>query len=340
MSKPIVSYSPYTKRFYSADVSNEDLTRGDDHLGHAIIADFHPNRKKEDGLIEFQAEAVRRAERAIYQGASFTNDITNITVTELLGDIALKQHRDFYAILGVKKVAVPKLQAAVPIADKYRASAKVPEGVEAGQKKSTFTKATFALWKNVVSLEATKEAQVKGVYSPLQFDIDVAAGELSRVANTQIATVIESFTTASKGSWAAVTSGVSDRNPLTDITTEAIVLENLDARPNMVAVHPTVASAYLSNTWVKGQFLAPSNQMLGGLYPVPLYPSLQFLVDPAFTNTKATIYDTNGVLLGQGPLVAMEYENAKSLSNGYVVAEFLQPLKVSNNFGRTMTSVA
>lgn len=338
MSKPIISYSPYTKRFYSADVSKQDLSSGDDHIGHTIIADFHPNRKREDGMIEFQAEVLRKADRA-YQAASFTNDITNITVTELLGEIALKQHRDFYAILGVKKVPVPKLHASIPYAGKYRASEKVPEGVEANQLKSTYSKSTFALWKNVVSVSATKEAQLKGVFSPLQFDIDIAAGELSRSANSQIATMIESFTTASKGSWAAVTGGVSDRNPLTDITTEAIVIGDLDARPKFVAVHPLVASAYLSNTWIKGQMQAPATQMLGGLYPVPLYPSLQFVVDQAFTSTKATIYDPEGALLGQGPLVAMEDENAKALSNGYVVAEFLQPLKVSNDFGRTMTSV-
>lgn len=335
-----VTYHPYTKRFYSADVHDTDVSKGDDHLGHIMIGEFHPEREFGDGRYIYQAEVMRRAERKYYQGLITDADITNIKVTELIGELLFRQWRDFYGILGVTRYPVPKLHAAIPILGKYRASEKVPEGVEATEKKSTYTKATFDLWKNVVDINATIEAQYKGVFNPLQVDIDQAAGALTEVENEQVITVIESFTTSAEASWATQTSGVSDNNPVTDINALLETLMKLHARPKFIGLSSVVAGNYLTNTWVKGQMLAPSSQMMGGLYPVPLFPGLQFLVDPFFTGTKATLFDPRGVAFGEGPVVAEEYRQPKAFRSGFAIAKFIQPLKTSNNFGRTMTSVS
>lgn len=345
---PQITYHPYTRRFYSADVSELDFSKGDDHVAHTIIGDFHPEKEFGNGRYEFSAEVMRRAERELqghpenkkaYQGLSLTSDIASITVSELIGEVLLRQWRDFYAILGVNRVPVPKLQGRVPIAGKFKASAKVPEGVEPTQKKSTYSNATFALWKNVVDLEATLESQIQGEFSPLSFDIDQAAYALTEVENDQIVEAIESFTTSSEASWAAQSGGVSTNNPTEDITPLLDTLQGLNARPKLIATNSLVAGAYLSNSWIKGQMLAPMSQMLGGLYPVPLYPGLQFLIDQKFTNTKATLYDPMGMLLGEGPTVAEEYRAPRASKTGYIIRKFIQPLKASNNFGRTMTSV-
>jgi len=336
MSKA-VTYWPFTRSFYQGDVHKADLEHGDFHLD--LIGKLNPDRKLGDGRFEFQAEVMRRAERQAFQGLSETGDLDAITTSELLGEVILKEHRDFYAILGATTVPVSKLEGKVPIAGKYRASEKVPEGVEIGQKKSTYTKVDYKLWKNGAVLEATMEAQMRGTFSPLNFDIDIAAGELGRSKNKQVAAAIETFTTAGKASWSAQSGGVSTNNPLTHITTEVDTLIGLDARPSVVAVRGTVAGAFATNTWINTANSQGIDQYLGGKYPVPKYPGMFFIVDNAFTSTMATVYDPKGILLLQGPVVAKQFDNPKSLVDGYVIAEFMQALKTSNNLGRTMTSV-
>lgn len=335
-----VTFHPYTNRFYAGDVHEADLSKGDDHIGHLLIADYNKDRDIHDGRYIFQAEFARKVERQLNQGLTTSPDIANITITELLGELHFKMWRDFYAVLGVTPEPVPKLQGYAPILGKYRASEKVPEGVEADESSSTYTRATFDLWKNVVDINNTVESMMRGQLNPQSVDIEQAADALTEVANSQCVTAIESFTAASKGSWAAKTSGISDRDPIVDINTELNVLLPLHARPNLIATNSLVAGAYLGNTNTKGINVGTPPQMLGGLYPVQGFPGLQWLIDPSFTATKATLYDKRGIALGQGAMIAEEYRQPKAFKSGYVVAQFMQPLKISNNYGRTMTGVA
>lgn len=321
------------------DIHEMDLEKGDDHIGHLLIADYDPKREIYDGRYIFQAEVERRADRQLNQGLTTTPDIANIKITELLGELHFKMWREFYAVLGVTREPVPKLHGHAPILGKYRASEKVPEGVEAGEVNSTYTRATFDLWKNVVDINNTIESIMQGKFNPQSVDIEQAAGALTEVANSQCITAIESFTTAAKGSWAAKTAGISDRDPIVDINTELNVLLPLHARPKLIATNSLVAGAYSGNTNTKGINAPTASQMLGGLYPVQAFPGLQWLIDPSFTSTKATLYDPRGIALGEGAMVAEEYRQPKAFKSGYVVAQFMQPLKISNNYGRTMTSV-
>ncbi len=339
IGRGLVTFHPSTNRFYAGDISKMDLEDGDDHIGHLLLADYNPDRKIHDGRYVFQAEVERAASRDLNQGLTTTPDIANITITQLLGELHFKMWREFYAVLGTTREPVPKLIGYAPILGKYRANEKVPEGIEADESASTYTRATFDLWKNVVDITATLEATIKGTFNPMSVDIEQAAGALTEVANEQCVTAIESFTAVAKGSWAAKTAGISDRDPIVDINTELNVLLPLHARPKIIATNSLVAGAYLGNTNVKGINMGTAAQLLGGLYPVQGFPGLQFLIDPSFTSTKATVYDPRGIALGEGPMVAEEYRQPKAFKTGYAVAMFMQPLKISNNYGRTMTSV-
>lgn len=335
-----VTYSPYTKKFYVGSIATDADFNKDSN--YEPIAKLNPEKSLGDGRLEFIShEIVRQAERDYRAGVIDSPSITDITIVDLLQEVVNKEFRDYYAINAVTRIAVPKLQLKIPVATKYGASKKVPELVEAGVKQSDWTIASFDLWKNVAHVVASDEASLKGTIEPLAFNIDVAAGSLAKAANEQLVTEIETFTTAAKGDWGVLNAGndFSLRNPLDDITAEFVTITNNDFRPNTITLHPRVASDYLSNTFINGYAQALDRKLMG-VFPLDKFPGITAVVDPGFTNTVATLYDKSTMLLGEGPTVAEQYRNVNAGANGYIIRQFLQPLKVTNNAGRKMTSVS
>jgi len=265
----------------------------------------------------------------------------NITVINLLQEVVRKQWRDFNAIHATKRIPVPKLQLDVPITDKYSADKAVPEFVEADQKSNKFTQANLRLFKNVVSIYESDESQLKATIEPLSFEIDQAAGALGKAANEQIATEIETATTASKGDWGAMTTNAdfSARNPLDDIVAEITTIQDLDFRPDVICMHPRVASDYLSNTFINGYNNATDRNGLGK-HPLPKFPGMSMVIDLDFTNTSATVLDSNTMLLGEGPTIAEAFRNPLQGADGWVIRQWLDPELVTADGSREMTSVS
>jgi len=335
-----VTYSPFSKKFYVGNLET-DVDFGRDQV-YEPIAKFNPDKKLGDGRIEFTAhEIVRQAERDYRAGVIDAPSISTITIVDLLQEVVNREFRDFYAINAVTRIAVPKLQLKIPIATKYSASKKVPELVETALKQTDWATASFDLWKNVATVQASDEATLKGTIEPLSFNIDVAAGALAKAANEQIVTEVETLTASAKGDWGAMNTNAdfSNRNPLDDITADYVTLVNNDFRPNLLTMHPRVASDYLSNTFINGYAEAKDRELMG-VFPLPKFPGITAVVDPGFTNTVACLYDKSTMLLGEGPTVAEQFRNVNAGANGYVIRQWLQPLKVTNNAGRKMTSVS
>ena len=163
---------------------------------------------------------------------------------------------------------------------------------------------------------------------------------LEKGANGQIVTEVETFTAASKGDWGAMTTNAdfSARNPLDDITTEIAVIQALDFRPDTICMAPAVASAYLSNTFINGYNNATDRFSLG-VVPLPKYPGIKLVIDLGFTATTATLFDSNTMLMGEGPTIAEAFRNPLQGADGWVIRQWLHPLKVTNDGGRKMTSV-
>jgi len=340
-----VTYSPYNKKFYLGALNLEkgaDFTHAD--RLYTPLAKYDENRKLGDGQLEFIDEGVtmaRQAERAIREGNIDETSLGNIEVVQLLREVIRKQWRDFHAIEGTRRIPVPKLKLNVPITDKYVASKKVPEFVEPDQKTNKFTLANLVLWKNMVSIYESDEAQLRADIQPLEFEIDQAAGSLGKAANDQIVTEIETFTTTGVGDWGAMTTNAdfSSRNPLDDIQAAITTITGNDFRPDTICLHPRPLSDYLSNTFVNGYAVANDRTMESN-FPLPKVPQLKMVQDLGFTNTVATVYDSSTLLLGEGPTTAEAFRNPLQSADGWVIRQWLHPLKTTNNAGRKLTSVS
>ena len=338
-----VTYSPYNKKFYLGALSLEkgaDFTHADSL--YAPIAKYDETKELGDGQIEFIDEGIpmaRSAERAIRSGNIDETSLANIEVVQLLREVIRREWRDFHAIEGTKRIPVPKLKLNVPITDKYAASKKVPEFVEPDQKTNKFTLASLVLFKNMVSIYESDESQLRADIQPLNHEIDQAAGALGLAANQQIVTEIETFTAASKGDWGAFTTDHSTRHPLEDITAEVVTITDNHFRPDTIALHPTVLANFMGNTFISGVGFNVSDATIESVFRLPKYPQLKVVQDVGFTSTTAVIYDSRTMLLGEGPTTAEAFRNPLQSADGWVIRQWLHPLKVTNDGGRKLTSL-
>ena len=307
------------------------------------IAKYDANRKLGDGQIEFIDEGLpmlRSAERAIKSGNIDETSLSNIEVVQILREVVRREWRDFHAIEGTKRIPVPKLKLDVPITDKFAASAKVPEFIEPDQKSNKFTIANLVLWKNMINLYESDESQLRADIQPLDFEIEQAAGALGKVANDQIVLEQETFTDATKGDWGAFSSGISVRNPLEDIVTEVAVITGNNFRPDTICVHPTVLANFMGSTFISGVGFNVSDATIESGFQLPKYPQLKVVQDLGYTATVAVVFDSRTMLLGEGPTTAEAFRNPLQSADGWVIRQWLHPLKVTNDGGRKLTSVA
>ena len=340
-SKSSVTYSPYTKKFYEGSWDKQDTDFRKDY-GMTAIAKLNLNKELGDGRIEpIHYETFRQAERDYKQGNQDSTSLSNITVIQLLEQVIRKEWRDFNAIHAVRRIPVPKLQLNVPITDKYSASEKVPELQQADQKSNQFTQAQLRLWKNVVSIYESDESVLRGTINPLEFEIEQASGALAQSANSQIVTAIETLTTQAGSDWGEmITAGTfSKYNPLNDIVDAVNTIISNHFRPDTITMHPRVVSDYLSNQFVHAS-TRPDSREFSGVFPLDKVPNLKAVVDVGFTNTVATIFDSRTMLLGEGATIAESFRDSYRGADGYVIRQFLQPLKTTNDAGRKLTGVS
>ncbi len=350
-----VTFSPYTNKFYQGSVVNEKETgdgfdfRHDGNL--TVIAKLNTKAFEKGGdrsaaIIPVAHEIYRKAEREYNNrvAAVDATSLANITRVELLTEVINRMHREFHLIKGVTPVPVPKLKLDLPIQGKYTASKKVPKRQAATVKASTFTQASFDLWKNVVDLDSPDEDEFSALISPMAFDLQQAADVLSQAENDQIYDDgLVNFQSQALGDWAAHTSGVSTRNALTDITTylETLIETPNFARPKYLAMNAVTYSAYASNSWVQGQTFVQDRE-LTGLVPLPKIPSIQALLDPKMPAGVAVLYDPRAMLFGQGPVVSETYRDERAGVSGNVIRKFVEPLVPSDlttKFGYKFTGL-
>lgn len=342
-----VTYSPYSRKFYQGALDKGRNDEFDADFGrdrnYTAIAKFNPKRERGDGQLEFidaGVEIRRQAERDFRNAAMDSTSLGYITVIELLREVLGREWREFNAIQATRRIPVPKLQLNVPIAGKYTANDKVPELLRPDQKSNTFTQAQLRLFKNVVDLYESDEARLKGTIEPLNFEIDQAAGALGLVANGQIATEVETATTQAVAgtTWNAVsvTHGRNDANPLTDILIALTTINGLNYRPDTLCMHPYVAAAYLTNSFINGQ-MPPGNMQPYGVFELPKLPGVKAVVDQSFTSTTATLLDSRTMLLGEGPTVAEQYRDPYRGADGWVIRQWMHPLLATANGSRKIT---
>ena len=246
-----------------------------------------------------------------------------VTIQEVLG-----LARPLYRLRDLcTTVSMPKLVARLRLATDYTGVEKVPELVEADIKSQSYSTLDFNLWKNVVHIAISKEAELKTDADVLGLHVKSAARELARMENGQIATEIEADGTAgpTSYSWSDKTNGVSDHDPLTDIMNgcEPIHVAGFEAK--IIAFNWQQYADLVSNTHITTLLERGTIVKTGKL---PAIVGLQIITDESITDDKAYLVDPDApaLILGEGPEMAVQYgKDSPKFFQGYAIAKFIEP---------------
>jgi len=269
------------------------------------------------------------------------NDVTDLKAQVVIAEVMGLARVQYKLRELCKVIQMPKLVADIRTAVDYTGTAKVPELVEADIKSQAYTKASFELWKNVVHLAISAEADLKTDVNILDLEMASAAKELARMENAQIATEIEANGTSlvTQGAWNTKVSGVSSNDPVYDMLVACQPIFDAGYQASMAAMHFRTYSELITNTHIT------SLLERGGVIKTAVLPALaglQLLIDENITNTVAYIIDPSApsVILGEGPTLAVRYGNDNPrFYKGYAIAQFLQPKVAVTNGCRVITAV-
>lgn len=267
------------------------------------------------------------------------DDVSNlaarVTIQEVLGLARpLYRLRDLCTTVGM-----PRLVARLRLATDYTGQEKVPELVEADIKSQAYSVVDFNLWKNVVHVALSKEAELKTDADVLALHIKSAARELARMENSQIATEIEADGTAGPTSydWSAKTSGVSDHDPMTDIMNgvEPIHVAGFEAKIiafNFQQYADLIANTHVTSLLERGTILKTGK--------LPAIVGLQIITDENITDDHVYLVDPDApaIILGEGPEMAVSYgQDSPKFYQGYAIAKFIEPQVAVANGLRVLT---
>lgn len=262
------------------------------------------------------------------------DEIANIEAKVVVSEVLGLAARKYNLRQMCKTIKVNNLVGDVPIATKLTGSPKVPEYVEAKISNEAYSKVVFDLWKNVVHVAISAEAQKKAAYDVLKLHVDDAARELAKMENDQIATVFETGTALAGSDWG----GAND--PSDDVMAAIAAIEALDKgyEATHLAMHPLVYADLVSNEEVK-KYLALGSVVTSGT--LPEFVGLKVIRDSALTSTKAIVMAqaAPAVLLGDGPEMVEEYSGGPAFYNGYAIAKFIEPKMVQSDAIIVLTGV-
>jgi hypothetical protein len=251
------------------------------------------------------------------------NLAARVTIQEVLG-----LARPLYRLRELCTVVqMPRLTARVRTATDYTGSEKVPELHEADIKCQAYSYTDFALWKNVVHLALSKEAELKTDVDVLALEVKSAARELARMENSQIATEIEADGTSAGTSydWSEKTNGVSNHDPITDILNACEPIHVAGYMAKVIAFNwqqyaDLVANTHISSLLERGTIVKSGK--------LPAIVGLQIITDENITDNYAYVCDPDApwVILGEGPELAVKYgQDSPKFFEGYAIAKFIEP---------------
>jgi len=222
---------------------------------------------------------------------------------------------------------MPRLTARLRFATDYTGAEKVPELHEADIKSQSYTYVDFNLWKNVVHIALSKEAELKTDVDVMALHVKSAAREMARMENSQIATEIEANGTAGPTAydWNAKTNGVSDHDPMDDIMDGCEPLHVAGYEAKIIAMNWQQYADLVSNTHVTSLLERGTIIKTGKL---PAIVGLQIMTDENISDDKVYLVDPDApaIVLGEGPEMAIQYgKDSPKFFQGYAIAKFLEP---------------
>lgn len=281
-------------------------------------------------------EISRRFEAA---GVVMPSDISDVQAVTILQEV-LGLARPQYTLRGVcRPIPMDNLTMRVDIATSLAGQEKVAALEEAAISAEAYTAVNFDLWKNVVHVAISDEAQMKAAHPLLQMHVSDAARDIARMENKQIATELEANVTEKEASvvyadWGAQTSGISTTNPFTAIQASINHIQGHGYPVDFMAMHPTLYGKFIQNSFVQKSVFYGMAQFGkdGGQFSLPGYPTIKVYTDFALTETPTAALGpiigssaAPGIVLGQGPTMAAEYRNELAGYDGYIIRQWMQP---------------
>lgn len=265
-------------------------------------------------------------------------DIADIEAVTILDEV-LGLARPQYKLRPVcRPIRMDSLTARIDVATALAGQEKVPALVEAEITAEAYTKVDFDLWKNVVHVALSDEARKKAAHDILGLHVSDAARDLARMENKQIVEIAEACTEKVGGTaysdWGAITSGLSDTNPMLAIQASMQYIEGKGYEPDFMALHPTLWGKFIQNTYVRDLVHAgiASIGAAGGQFSLPGFPTVKVFVDYALTETPTAslgplVGSTTApaLVLGQGPTEAARYRDEKAGYDAYIIRQYLEP---------------
>lgn len=255
------------------------------------------------------------------------HDIKDVEAVAVLDEV-LGLARPQYSLRRMCRVEPnDKLILYYDVYDTLAAQEKVPPLVEAEIADLGRERKEARLWKNVVHVAASDEAQMMSIHNEMPMQISDAAKALAYSENKQIKEAAEAGTVTSVGSdWSAVSDGRSTNNPFVDIGTALDAIEDTEGfNANLLVANRAVWSAFFGNDFVKGQ-------LQGVVYPgtnefdVPGLPGIRGLKDGMISAEVMLVADTrNAVILADGPTSAEKYREPKAGYDAYQIRQWLKP---------------
>lgn len=291
----------------------------------------------------YSAGLLSEARRFQAGGITDSNSVSDIKSIVVLNEVLSKGWRQYNMEKTVRKVPMPDLTGKVDyISSKLAAQQKVGELVSADIDGSAYTRVAFDLWKNVVHIAKSFEAQKKSFHNIMSIDIEQASRGLASARNEQIVTVIEAADAgASGGDWgAASTTGQSDIDPMVNIQIANDVINTGGFVPNIIAMGPLAWQEYQSNSFTQ-ETAQRWNQKAGTTeVALPGFPTLQVIIDTGMTATIALIADTQEWgILGEGPTEIAKYRNEAAGYDAWIIRDYLEILEINDVAIEKLTGV-
>jgi hypothetical protein len=219
-----------------------------------------------------------------------------------------------------------------PVSTKLAGHEKVPPLVEAPLSAQAYQDIDFELWKNVVHVAISREAEMESKVDIMRMNTKDAARDLARMENKQIAEVITGFTDVPGGDWTGTDS------PLDDIMPLVAVIQDLGYDPNALIMQSQVYAYFLANENIKEVYERGAVVARGG---IQMLGNLKIAAESSLVAETAFLADTEApaIALFDGPSIVEQYTMQAKFARGYAIAKFLQPYKVLDDAGREMTGL-
>jgi hypothetical protein len=267
-----------------------------------------------------------------------TIDQVNVTTTVLGLEFTERS-----AIEAVLTINTPSIELNVDVGTPYEGFESITEGVEVSPNRQTYARTSFDPPKDIAFFGMTDEAGMKAQHPVFQLHVENAPKVLRKIENGKICTVIETATDASLGDFGAVTSGLSDRNPLDDFQTlQTTITGNGGSLTNYKIVsHSKVWNDFVGNTFVRGAYngteIGPRGP--GLVVTHPLLPGAQWHLDNDKTITVIDVFSYDAFVRANGPTMVAQWRDENRGIELYKASHFNETKLLQTGRARTGTGV-